>query len=94
MTTYEMILEKGIEQGIEQGIEKGIEKGIEQGIEQTLINTTREMISNGCTDQFIMTILHVDLEFIDRVKNERLDEQNQQKEDLESFNNADDFSDN
>jgi predicted transposase/invertase (TIGR01784 family) len=27
MSTYDMILEKGIEKGIERGIEKGIEKG-------------------------------------------------------------------
>ena len=77
MTTYEMILEKGIE----------------QGIEQTLNAATREMISNGCTDQFIMTILHVELVFIEKVRTELLDEQNEQNSRPESPN-SDEFSDN
>ncbi|WP_373553196.1 hypothetical protein [Haliscomenobacter sp.] len=81
MTTYEMILEKGIE------------KGIEQGIEQTLNAAAREMILNGCTDQFVMTILHVELAFIEKVRTELLDEQNKQNNNPE-LPNSDEFSDN
>ena len=34
MTTYDMLIKKGLKEGFEQGIELGIEKGIEQGIEK------------------------------------------------------------
>lgn len=33
MTTYDMLIKKGLKEGIEQGIELGIEQGIEKGIE-------------------------------------------------------------
>lgn len=47
MSTYEMILQKGIEKGIEQGIEKGIEKGIEQGIEKGIEIQKVQVILRG-----------------------------------------------
>lgn len=34
MTTYDMLIKKGLKEGFEQGIELGIEKGIEVGEEK------------------------------------------------------------
>ena len=60
MSTYDMIVEKGIE--------KGIEQGVEQGRKEALGQAAREMLLKGFEYQLIMDILHVESEFIDEVR--------------------------
>ena len=64
MSTYEMILEEGIEKGIEQGRKEGRE----EGREEMLIQTTKEMLLKGFEYNVILDILHVEAEFIDRIR--------------------------
>jgi hypothetical protein len=67
MSTYDMIVEKGIV--------KGIELGRKEGREEMLIQTTREMLLKGFDYNVIVDILHVESEFIDTVRQDLLLEQ-------------------
>jgi predicted transposase YdaD len=71
MSTYDMIVEKGVA----KGIEKGREEGRAEGREEMLIQTTREMLLKGLDYNFIIEILHVEPQFIDTVREVLLLEQ-------------------
>ncbi len=60
MSTYDMIVEKGVA--------KGIEEGRAEGREEMLIQTTKEMLLKGFEYNVIIDILHVESEFIDTVR--------------------------
>jgi predicted transposase YdaD len=64
MSTYDMIVEKGVA----KGIEKGREEGRAEGREEMLIQTTKEMLLKGFEYNVIVDILHVESEFIDTVR--------------------------
>jgi predicted transposase YdaD len=64
MSTYDMIVEKGIV----KGIELGRKEGRTEGREEMLIQTTKEMLLKGFEYNVIVDILHVEAEFIDRVR--------------------------
>lgn len=63
MSTYDMI------------VEKGVAKGREEGRGETLVQITREMLLKGFEYHLIMDILHVESEFIDEVREALLLEQ-------------------
>lgn len=67
MSTYDMIVEKGVA--------KGIELGREEGQKEMLLQLTREMLLKGLDYNFIIEILHVESEFIDTVREALLLEQ-------------------
>lgn len=67
MSTYDMIVEKGVA--------KGIELGREEAREEFLIQTTKEMLVKGFEYHLIMDILHVESEFIAEVREALLLEQ-------------------
>ena len=67
MSTYEMILE--------EGIEKGRKEGREEGREETLFLATREMLLKDLDYNLIAQVLHVELEFIEKVKEALLKKQ-------------------
>ena len=46
MSTYDLLIRKGLRQGIEQGIEKGIEQGIVQGIEKGAEQKSYNVVAN------------------------------------------------
>lgn len=71
MSTYDMIVEKGVA----KGIELGREEGRAEGREEMLIKTTREMLLKGFEYHLIMDILHVESEFIDEIREALLLEQ-------------------
>ena len=67
MSTYDMIVEKGVA--------KGIELGREEGQKEMLLQLTREMLLKGFDYNIIIDILHVEPEFIDTVREALLLEQ-------------------
>jgi hypothetical protein len=71
MSTYDMIVEKGVV----KGIELGRKEGRAEGREEMLIQTTREMLLKGFDYNVIVDILHVESEFIDTVRQDLLLEQ-------------------
>lgn len=73
MSTYDLLIEKGIEKGIEQGIERGIEKGIKQGIEQGIERGKTAVVANliqqlGFDDETAAGVAEVPVEFVRKVR--------------------------
>ncbi len=69
MSTYDMIVEEGVAQGRQEALEQ----------------VTREMLLKGIEYHLIMDILHVKSEFIDKIREALLLEQ----EELSNDNNSD-----
>lgn len=64
-----------VEEGVAKGLELGRKEGREEGREEMLIQTTKEMLLKGFEYNIIIDILHVEAEFIDRVRETLLLEQ-------------------
>jgi predicted transposase/invertase (TIGR01784 family) len=74
MSTYEMILEEGRIEGRQEGKEEGREEGREEGYEEAIWKITLQMLRNGYDDTAIQSLLQVDDDFINLVKQQLIQE--------------------
>jgi len=69
MSTYDLLIEKGIERGIKKGIEKGIEKGIKKGAELKSYDVVENLIAKlGFTDEQAADVAEVSIDFVRKVR--------------------------
>ena len=65
MSTYDLLIEKGIERGIEQGIEQGIERGTAQKGYAVVANLIQQL---GFDDETAAGVAEVPVEFVRKVR--------------------------
>ena len=70
MSTYDMLIQKGMEKGMEKGIEQGIEKGIEQEFEQGTSKIIKSLISKFPNHSVIQIaeLADVDVELVKKIR--------------------------
>jgi len=74
MSTYEMILEEGRIEGRQEGKEEGRIEGREEGYEEAKWELTLQMLRTGYDDTAIQSLLQVDDDFINLVKQQLIQE--------------------
>lgn len=65
---YYRDLKNSLDTAREEGVEEGFEMGLEKGIEQGIINTAKNAIKQGLSDEVIMSITGLNAPQINQLK--------------------------